>query len=346
MQALILAGGLGTRLRPLTLNIPKPVIPVGNQPFLLRQIELLKSVGVTDITLSLNYQPSAIEKLLGDGSAFDVNLRYVIEHCPMGTAGAYKYAESFLEQTTIVLNGDILTDIDLQKVTDQHRKDKASATIVLTPVENPSSYGLVQIGENSEVLRFLEKPKPEEIERLKINTINSGIYIIEPKVLSYIPANENYSFEYQLFPDLLKRQEKFQAFVADDDYWLDIGTPQRYLQANQDLIGNKIRNCQIFDGYSFDLSNLSEIDEKSCLADGCVIKSGAKIINSVLGENVIVNENAVIQNSVIWDQTTIGSDTSITDSIIGYNCQIGNNVSIKNNSVLGDKTIITDFSIC
>lgn len=346
MQALILAGGLGTRLRPLTLKTPKPIVPIGNQPFLLRQIESLKTAGVTKITLSLNYQPSAIEKLLGDGSEFGVQLRYLIEPSPMGTAGAYKFAEKFLEETTVVLNGDILTDIDLLSVANKHKTDNALATIVLTPVENPSAYGLVQVGGNSDILRFLEKPSLEEIEKLKINTINAGIYIFEPPVLGYIPENENYSFEYQLFPDLLRNQEKFQAFVADDNYWLDIGTTHRYLQANQDLIAGKIRNSQVLKSNNSEVSDSAEISEKSLMADGCVIKSGAKIINSVLGENVRVGENAIVQNSVIWTGTTIDSDSIIADSIIGYNCQIGKNVLIQAGYVLGDNSILTDFTRC
>lgn len=346
MQALILAGGLGTRLRPLTLNTPKPIVPIGNQPFLLRQIESLKMAGVTNITLSLNYQPSAIEKLLGDGSEFGVNLRYLIEPSPMGTAGAYKFAEKFLEETTIVLNGDILTDIDLQTVTDKHRKDNALATIVLTPVENPSAYGLVQVSDNSDILRFLEKPSLEEIERLKINTINAGIYIFEPSVLAYIPENESYSFEYQLFPDLLRNKEKFQAFVANNNYWLDIGTTQRYLQANQDLISGKIKNSQGLKRSNLDVSDSAEIDEKSSLADGSVIKSGAKIVNSILGCNVAIGENTTVKNSVIWAGTTIDSDSVIADSIVGYNCRIGKNVLLQDGCVLGDESILTDFTKC
>ena len=163
----------------------------------------------------------------------------------MGTAGAYKFAEEFLQTSTIVLNGDILTDIDLKEVCRFHEKHSATATIVLTPVENPAAYGLVEVGADDRVLRFLEKPKPEEISRLKINTINAGIYVLEPKVLSYIPKNENYSFEYQLFPALLEKAENFRAFIAEDNYWLDIGTPQRYLQAHYDLLNGRIKNLRI-----------------------------------------------------------------------------------------------------
>src|SRR5687767_10669758 len=176
MQALILAGGKGTRLRPLTVYTPKPIVPVLNRPFLLYQIDILRRAGIADITLSLNYQPNKIEFLLGDGSGFGVNLRYVTEPAPMGTAGAYKFAGGNLRETTVVFNGDILTDVDISKIIEFHREKKAAATIVLTPVENPSAYGLVETDEQGRVLRFLEKPKPEELANLATKNINAGIY--------------------------------------------------------------------------------------------------------------------------------------------------------------------------
>ena len=345
MQALILAGGQGIRLRPLTINTPKPIVPIGNEPFLLRQIQSLKSAGVRDITLSTGYQPSAIEKALGNGSRYDVNLRYLVEPAPMGTAGAYKFAEEFLKTTTLVLNGDILTDIDLRQVAKHHFNYSSTATIVLTRVENPSAYGLVEVGKNNEVLRFLEKPKADEINRMNINTINAGIYILEPKVLDFIPKNENHSFEYQLFPHLLQKQEKFHAFVANDNYWLDIGTPERYLKAHCDLMMGRIKNFRISKNSNFQLSPGAEIDDKSCIADGCVIKLGAKIINSVLGKDVVIEENTIVKNSVIWARTKVKSDTSILDSIIGNDCRIGRNALVSNGSVLGDKTIIANFAL-
>jgi NDP-sugar pyrophosphorylase family protein len=345
MQALILAGGQGTRLRPLTLNTPKPVVPIGNRPFLLRQIQGLKTAGITDITLSLNYQPSAIEKILGDGTDFGVNLRYLTEPKPMGTAGGYKFAEEFLKTTTVVLNGDILTDIDFQTVARHHKKNGAAATIVLTEVENPSAYGVVEVGQADEVLRFLEKPKLDGISEVNVNTINAGIYILEPKVLNYIPANENYSFEYDLFPDLLRRREKFYAFVESNNYWLDIGTPQRYLQAHYDLLDGKLRNFQIKRNNAFDVSGAATIDDKSCIENGCVIKSGAQIVNSVLGKNVVVESGAVVQNSVIWAGTKIGSDARVFDSIIGCDCNIGENVSLGSGSVIGDREIFANSDV-
>lgn len=344
MQALILAGGHGTRLRPLTLNTPKPIVPIGNEPFLLRQIQTLKDAGVTEIILSLNYQPSAIESILGDGSAIGVRFKYLIEPEPMGTAGAYKFAGSLLKTTTLVLNGDILTDININSVIEHHKKYNAVATIVLTAVENPSAYGLVQVDEEYKVLRFLEKPELEVINRLNINTINAGIYILEPNVLDYIPPKQNYSFEYQLFPHLLRERENFRAFVATDDYWLDIGTPERYIKANYDLINGKIKNFQVNRNNDFQVLNSAELDDNSCIAEGCIIKSRAKIINSVLGKDVIIEEDTIIKNSVIWHGTKIASSASILDSVVGRNCRIGKNASIRKGAIIGDNTILTDFT--
>lgn len=342
MQALILVGGSGTRLQPLTLNTPKPIVPIGNRPFLVRQIELLKSVGITEIILSLNYQPSAIEKVLGDGSDFGVKLRYMIEPAPMGTAGGYKFAEKYLHTTTIVLNGDIFTSIDLSAVIKHHRERQAKATIVLVRVDNPSAYGLVETDADCRILRFVEKPDMEEIRRLNLDTINAGIYILEPEVLQYIPADEKYSFEYQLFPSLLENKERFFAFIAGEEYWLDIGTHQRYLQAHYDLMSGRVRDAvceQKADSAQF---KNCEIDAKSHIADTAIVESEAKIINSVIGQDVVIGSEAVIEDSVIWAGTKIGAGARITGSIIGWNCQIGKNVVLNKNSVLGDGTLLAD----
>ncbi len=318
MNALILAGGEGTRLRPLTIETPKPIVPIGNQPFLVRQILALKEAGITNITLSLNYQPTKIEAVIGDGSRYGVNLIYIVEPAPRGTAGAYKFAANDLKETTLVLNGDILTDIDLLAVIDQHLNLNATATIVLTPVENPSAYGLVEFSQDLRVHRFLEKPSIEEIAKLNLNTINAGIYILEPTVLDLIPTAEKYSFEYQLFPTLLANESLFFAFVAENSYWLDIGTPQRYLQANLDLIDGKI------------ISSV-EFDNNSIVGENSLIKNGATVRRSIIGDNVTIEENAVVENSVIWSNAKIGANAQIIDSVIGHNLEVKENILIDGN---------------
>jgi NDP-sugar pyrophosphorylase family protein len=342
MQALILAGGKGTRLRPLTVYTPKPVVPICNRPFLLYQLDTLRRAGVTDITLSLSYQPEKIEQQLGDGSNFGVKLKYTVEPQPMGTAGAYKFAEDLIREPTVVFNGDILTDLDLKTVIRQHKERKATATIVLTPVEDASMYGVVETDADGRVLRFLEKPKPEETS---CRNINAGTYVLEPSVLDLIPRGENHSFEYGLFPNLLQKSEPFFAHIPQRTYWLDIGTPARYLQAHRDMLANRVTRFHLKDRRgSFDSATHSEIDELSIIADDCTIKPGVEIVNSVLGKGCYVEERARIENSVIWSHTRVGTAAGVKDAIVGRGCHIGRSTIVGPGAVLGDKTSLTDYS--
>jgi NDP-sugar pyrophosphorylase family protein len=342
MQALILAGGKGTRLRPLTVYTPKPIVPICNRSFLLYQIDTLRRAGVTNITLSLSYQPHKIEQQLGDGSDFGVKISYTVEPQPMGTAGAYKYAEDLIREPTVVFNGDIVTDLDLQAVIRQHNERKAAATIVLAPVDNPSAYGLVETEADGRVRRFLEKPKADEIS---CNTINAGTYVLDPKVLDIIPTGENYSFEYGVFPALLERGESFYAHIPDAAYWIDIGTPARYLQVHSDMLAGRVRGIDLKDrrGVS-DLATHAEIDDLTLIADGCTVKPGAEIINSVLGEGVHVEEKARIENSVVWPHTRIGAGAQLSGAIVGRGCHIGRAAQVGAGAVLGDKTNLTDYT--
>lgn len=344
MQALILAGGKGTRLRPLTVYTPKPIVPVLNRPFLLYQIELLRRANIKDITLSLSYQPDKIEQVLGDGTDFGVNLRFITEPSPMGTGGAYKFAAASIRETTIVFNGDILTDVDISKVVEFHRNKKADATIVLTPVENPSAYGLVETDDEGKVLQFSEKPKAEEIANLTTKNINAGIYILEPSVLDLIPAGENRSFEYNVFPDLLNREKSFYAYILDGNYWRDIGNPKSYLDAHHDFLNGKIKNFKIKKSTNFEVATLADIDKSSIIGENCVVKPNAKILNSVIGEGVHIEEKAIVENSVIWAHTRISNSAHVKNAVIGRGCHIGRNVEVREGAVLGDKTSLTDYT--
>jgi NDP-sugar pyrophosphorylase family protein len=224
----------------------------------------------------------------------------------------------------------------------EHTERKATATIVLTPVENPSAYGLVETTNDGRVARFLEKPKPDEITT---NNINAGTYILEPKVLDYIPAGENHSFEYGLFPNLLERGEAFYAHVPQRTYWIDIGTPTRYLQAHQDLLADRVGRIHIKDRRgNFDAATIAEIDELSMIGDDCVIKPGAQIINSVLGPGCYIEEKARVENAIVWGHTRVGAGAQIVDAIVGRGCHIGRAVSVTAGAVLGDKTSLTDYS--
>jgi len=342
MKGLILAGGKGTRLRPLTINTPKPIVPVANSPFLLYQIDLMRSAGIDEIILSLSYQPRKIEDLLKDGSDYGVWIRYAVEGMPLGTGGAFKNAEEHITSTAVVFNGDVLTSIDLGAVIAHHREKRAIATIVLTPVENPSAYGLVETSPDGWIQRFIEKPGPDEIT---CNTINAGIYVLEPSVLKYMPKGEPCSFERGLFPTLLEHKEPVLSFVLDK-YWIDIGTPQKYLEVHQDILSQKFVSPRVAKS-ALDRSALppnTVVDEKSIIGHDVTIREGVHIENSVIGKNCKIDGGAHIIDSVIWSGNTIDTDARIAGSLIGKGCYVGRSAKLRPGVVLGDKTVVTDFS--
>jgi mannose-1-phosphate guanylyltransferase len=342
MKGLILAGGKGTRLRPLTINTPKPVVPVANSPFLLYQIDLMRGAGITEIILSLSYQPRKIEDLLKDGADYGVWIRYAVEGTPLGTGGAFKNAEEHIDSTTIVFNGDVLTDIDLAAVVAHHRKHNAVATIVLTPVENPSAYGLVETNPDGWIQRFIEKPGPDEIT---CNTINAGIYVLEPSVLKYMPKGEPYSFERGLFPTLLEHKEPVLSFYFDK-YWIDIGTPQKYLEVHQDILSRKFMSPRVGTS-ALDRRALPAgaiVDDISIIDQDVVIREGVRIENSVIGKNCKIDSGVHIVDSVLWAGNTIDADARIEGSLVGKGCYVGRSAKLRPGVVLGDKTVITDYS--
>ena len=348
MNAVILAGGKGTRLRPLTLHTPKPIVPILDRPFLTSQIELLRRAGIVNIVLSLSYQPRRIENLFGDGRKLGVKIHYTVEPEPLGTAGAVKNAEALLSSRTIVFNGDVLSDIDLPSVLAFHEKKGAKATIVLTPVDNPSAYGLVEASKDGRVSRFLEKPSYDEIT---CDTINAGVYILEPEMLKYIPKGRNYSFERGFFPTLLREQEPFFAFVHRG-YWIDIGTPDKYLKAHQDILRDDLK----LEGFSTNAGGTyvdpSASVEKNVRISGpsfigakATIKSGAHIEPfAVIGENCRIEEGATISNSVLWPNVRVGAEARVRGALIGKNSHIGRHAQLEGGTVLGDKSVVTDFS--
>lgn len=342
MKGLILAGGKGTRLRPLTLNTPKPIVPVANSPFLLYQIDLMRSGGIDEIILSLSYQPRKIEDLLKDGADYGVHIRYAVEGSPLGTGGAFKNAEEHLDSTTVVFNGDVMTSIDLATVIARHRQKGAVATLVLTRVENPSAYGLVETSSDGWVQRFIEKPGPDEIT---CNTINAGIYVLEPSILKYIPKNEPYSFERGLFPLLLENKEPVLAYVMDS-YWIDIGTPQKYLEVHYDILSNKFVSSRaavsVMDRASLPPGAL--VDSMSIIDHDVTIRDGVHIANSVIGRNCRIDEGAHNIDSVIWSGNTIDAEARIVSSVLGKGCYIGRSANLKAGVVLGDKSVVTDYS--
>lgn len=344
MKGLILAGGRGTRLRPLTVFTPKPIVPVVNKPFLLYQIEILRRAGIRDITLSLSYQPDKIIAALSNDIELDVDLRYVTEPHQMGTGGAFRFAAEGAPEVTVVLNGDILTDLDLQKIMAFHYSRGSQATIALVPVDDPTRYGLVETGPDGRIIGFYEKPKLEVLTDLNVNTINAGIYILEPSILELIAPGENSSFEYNIFPLILERKIPFFGFVIDRNYWRDIGTPKSYLDAHVALLDGTVEGFVIDRSSHSDIATAANVDRLSVIGEDCVIKPNARILNSVLGPGVHVEEKAHIENSVIWSHSRISTFAEVRDSIVGRSCHIGRNAIVGEGSVLGDKASIPDYS--
>jgi NDP-sugar pyrophosphorylase family protein len=350
MKAILLAGGKGTRLRPLTIHTPKPIVPIFNRAFLHYQIDLLKQVPeIDEVILSLNYQPRRIEEVFGDGADLGIKIRYVVEPVPLGTAGAIKYAGDKLTESVVVFNGDVMTQLDLAAVIRMHRERQARATIVLTPVDNPSAYGLVETDGQSNIKRFIEKPKPEEITT---NHINAGIYVLEPDTFDRIPSEVPWSIERSYFPSLIERNETFIAYVYNG-YWIDIGTPEKYVQVHHDIMDGRFvappfagltssRRCiapdvRIEDG--------ATIEDPVFIDEGVLVKAGARLgPYAVLGRQTQVEEEAIIERAIVWPNCRIGSQSSIADAVLGRQCHIGRNVSLNSGAVLGDKTTLTDFT--
>lgn len=349
MKAILLAGGKGTRLRPLTIHTPKPIVPIFGRPFLHYQIDLVRKVPeIDEVVLSLNYQPRRIEDMFGDGDK-GLKITYVVEPQPLGTAGAVRYANSSLDETVVVFNGDVMTGVDLPAVLKLHREREAKATIVLTPVDNPAAYGLVETDPEGNVLRFLEKPKPEEI---RCNTINAGIYLLEPELLERIPKDTASSIERSFFPSLVERGDRFIAYI-DHGYWIDIGTPEKYLQVHRDVMDGRFPAPPFDQGMAETvwvaldarIEEGAKVEAPVFVDSGAVVRPGAHIgPYAVIGRECQIEEEARISGSIIWAATRIGRDAEVTGAILGRRCHVGRNATIREGAVLGDKTAVTDYS--
>ena len=348
MKALLLVGGQGTRLRPLTVHAPKSIVPIFSRPFLHYQLDLIKQVPeIDEVILSLNYQPDRIEAVFGDGAAAGIKLRYVVEPKPLGTAGAVRYAAEGVQDTLVVFNGDVLTQVDLQGLIDFHRQRRARATIVLTPVENPTAYGLVETDPQSNIVRFLEKPKPDEVT---CNTINAGIYVLEPATFDRIPADVAWSIERSFFPSFIDRGETFLASIYRD-YWIDIGTPEKYMQVHRDIMDGRY-SMPPFNGApgvawvapTARVDAGARLDGPLFVGDGCVVKAGARLgPYTVLGRDSQVDEDANISGTIVWPESRIGREATVTDTIIGRSGQIGRNAQVRG-GVFGDTTSVAEYS--
>ncbi|MDP4143595.1 MAG: sugar phosphate nucleotidyltransferase [Bacillota bacterium] len=344
MKAIIMAGGQGTRLRPLTCNLPKPMLPIMEKPVMQYTIELLKKSGITDIGVTLQYLPDEIIGYFGDGKEFGVNIQYFIEQVPLGTAGSVKNAERFLDDTFIVISGDALTDIDIDKALQYHREKGGIATLILKEVQVPLEYGVVVTEKDGRIKGFLEKPSWSEVFSDKVNT---GIYILEPEVFNYYEEGQQFDFSNDLFPIFLKNQKPMYGYVADG-YWCDIGNIEQFIKCHHDIM-NKIVNVDIRGKIINDvyIGDNTQISKDAKISPPAYIGSNTKIYSSahigpytILGKNNIISSGATIKRSVVFDNCYFGNNSEVRGSVICDKVQLENGVSIFEEAAIGKETLI------
>jgi mannose-1-phosphate guanylyltransferase len=343
-KALILVGGPGTRLQPLTNDTPKSMLPVLNRPFMEYTIAYLSQHGVKDIILTLSYLPDAFREYFGDGSRFGVSLTYCLEKEPLGTAGAVRNAAEHLNSTFLVLNGDIFTDLDITSMLAFHREKGARATISLNWVDNPGAFGVLETDDDQRVKRFVEKPPPGEETS---NWINAGTYILEPEVLEHIPPSTHYMFETGLFPLLLEMDKPVYGYPFRG-YWLDMGNPEKYLALNRDLLQSKAANPvpQVSTWEGIYCEEGASIDPTAIITAPAAIGREARIgwgvsLNGpvVIGRKCQIEYGAVIEDAVLCGNVSVGPLTRISHSVIGRDMDIAPNTNITDSVVTSSQKV-------
>ncbi|MBU0573921.1 MAG: NDP-sugar synthase [Candidatus Margulisbacteria bacterium] len=347
IKALIMAAGYGTRLEPLTLAVPKPMVPIVNKPTMLHNLELLKKHGIRDIIANIHYHPEQIQNYFGDGEKFGVSLHYSYEEKLLGTAGGVRRMARLvdnIDSTFIVLSSDALTDINLPRMIAFHKKNKALATIALYPVKDTSQFGVVLMDKKKKIIGFQEKPKKGEA---KSNLVNAGIYILEPEVLDLIPQDKFFDFGHQVFPELVASQSAFYGFEMKG-FWSDVGSLEQYIYANYEALRGRVnvqvpgkklkarvrigRNCQVHSGV--------RIEGDVIIGDRCVVRSGAILKNAIVGNMSVIGQGVHLDGSIIWSDTFISHNARISGSVIGNWCLIGESVAVGPNSVIGNRCLV------
>ncbi len=342
LKAVILVGGEGTRLRPLTHNIPKPMMPVLNRPFLEHALAHLRRYEVRDVVLAGGYLFEVVESYFGAGSSLGLRLTYAVEDRPLGTAGAVKNVQHHLDTTFAVLNGDIFSHLDIADMLAFHRHNRAKATIALSWVSDASAYGVVETDSNGRVRRFIEKPSPD---RVTSHWINAGLYILEPEVLGHVPANSFYTFEKGLFPLLIERGEPVYGYPFSG-YWLDMGTPGKYLQLNCDLLLleaksaliNSLSQGEVCCGEDVTIHPSAEIVGPVVIGSGCHISRGVRITGpAVIGSDCYLEEGSSIDRAVVWRGVNICAGATLRQCIVGSDTKVADKAQVINCTVAGDQ---------
>ena len=343
MKAVVMAGGEGTRLRPLTSSRPKPLVPILNKPCMQHTIELLKRYGITDIVVTLYYLADEIEGYFGDGSELGVNLIYTVEDTPLGTAGSVKKAEEYLKDDTfIIVSGDALTDLDVEKALAFHKEKGSVATLVLQHVDNPLEFGVVITDDNGRIRRFLEKPSWGEVFS---DTVNTGMYILEPSIFEYMQHDKNYDWSQDIFPQILAEEKPMFGYVLGE-YWTDVGSLQQYRQAQYEMLGGMTKlpiegrreGGDIWIGTGTEIDPNARIIGPVCIGKNCRIKANTHIgPDTVIGDNCLIEEGATLQRAIVWDSNYIGARSRLTGCTVCFRCTIKEDVDIQEGAVVGDR---------
>ena len=347
MKAIIMAGGFGTRLRPLTINIPKPMVPIGNLPMMEHVVHLLKKNGFDDILSLIFYQSEAIKNHFKDGKKFGVRMEYLLPDQDYGTAGAVRYAADFCNETVMVISGDVLTDFDLAAAFKFHKERKGDATILLTRMENPLAYGIVITNPEDRITRFLEKPSWGEMFS---DTINTGIYILEPGTVRLIPPKTNFDFSQNLFPIMLQKKMNLLGKISDG-YWRDVGNIDEYVNAHTDILEGKVSihhdaerierdGAVIYQGRNVAIADNVSFAGTVLLGHNCRIGEGSTLTNTIVGDRVTIGEKTDIEGAVIWADAVIEPLVSISSAIITNRVHLGREASVMDRAVIADDCVI------
>ncbi|MBA2240517.1 MAG: NDP-sugar synthase [Solirubrobacterales bacterium] len=339
MQALILVGGQGTRLQPLTLTTPKPAVPLVDRPFIAYMLDWLASHGIDDVIMACGFRAADLRSALGDRAASGARISYLEESEPLGTAGPVRLAadEGLLAERFCVLNGDLLTDIDLSRTIAAHAEHEATATISLHPVDDPAPFGLVRRSDAGEVTDFLEKPDPSEIDT---DEVNAGVYVLEREIVERIPSGRSVSIEREVFPGLIGQGV---YGVRLDGYWVDIGTPERYLQASWDILEGTVETelGALTDASDILVSPGASVDPEAELigpafvGDGAILRAGARVERAVVATGVEISEDATVSGSVLLRDCRLGRAAEVEGSILAPQVQVESGARVPPGSVVG-----------
>jgi mannose-1-phosphate guanylyltransferase len=358
IKTIIMAGGKGSRLRPLTFIRPKPMIPLLNQPIIEHSIDKLKQFGFKDLILTLNYMPDSIKNYFKNGSDRGLNINYTIEKSPLGTGGSVRYAEKYIDDTFLVLSGDVVSDVNFKKIIKFHKEKDALATLVLTEVDDPTHFGIAVLDQEQHITNFLEKPSKQKVFSSLANT---GIYVLEPEIFDFFDKDQDQvDFSNDIFPRLLEeKKDKMYGYVYEG-YWSDVGRPETYLKTSYDILNQKIKHKikesrmkpgtgrlgKIWAPNNINIEKKVKIEGPVVIGNNCTIENGCKLSKgTVIAENVHIGKNTHIKGSIVHSNSFIGGNSILNGCIIDTHCHINKNTIMEKGAITGSKVEIGENSV-